>query len=353
MVPIGDVKPYERNPRHNDGAVDAVKASIEEFGFRGCILVDASMTIIAGHTRLKAAKALGMKEVPVEIADDLTEDQVKALRLVDNKTSELSDWDDNLLMSELDSIVGIDMEEFGFLIDEDKDFGEPEAVEVKPLRKVFTLLVCAMLINSTSSRRLWTASETWGGWRLIRSSNRKHTDNAHLEMKRSLRRMATEGMESPRVLDLFGGYNLMWRGFRLGRYFGVEMVKGKGHNLHADNLRIIPSLDLGGFDVIDCDAYGSAIKQIIALYRNPTLRDGTVIVFTNISSPFNSRLPDDILGDLAGMYRKAPSLFGAYGQELFNDALARLGVDEYYGYRIKERAYDKVYGFFVVQKFKG
>lgn len=111
-VPIGDVKPYERNPRHNDGAVDAVKASIQEFGFRGCILVDASMTVIAGHTRLKAAKALGMKEVPVEIADDLTEDQVKALRLVDNRTAELSGWDWTMLDQELDSIADVDMSEW-------------------------------------------------------------------------------------------------------------------------------------------------------------------------------------------------------------------------------------------------
>ncbi len=118
-VPIGDVKPYERNPRHNDGAVDAVKASIEEFGFRGCILVDASMTIIAGHTRLKAAKALGMKEVPVEIADDLTEDQVKALRLVDNRTAELSGWDWTMLDQELDSIADVDMSEWFDISDPD------------------------------------------------------------------------------------------------------------------------------------------------------------------------------------------------------------------------------------------
>ena len=122
MVPIGDVKPYDRNPRHNDGAVDAVKASIEEFGFRGCILVDASMTIIAGHTRLKAAKALGMKEVPVEIADDLTEDQVKALRLVDNRTAELSGWDFDLLTEELEGIADIDMEGWFPSLDGEVDF---------------------------------------------------------------------------------------------------------------------------------------------------------------------------------------------------------------------------------------
>lgn len=120
-VPIGDVRPYERNPRHNDGAVDAVKASIEEFGFRGCILVDASMTIIAGHTRLKAAKALGMTEVPVEIADDLTEEQVKALRLVDNRTGELSEWDYELLFDEV-SEMEYDMTTWF----PDLDFSDPD-----------------------------------------------------------------------------------------------------------------------------------------------------------------------------------------------------------------------------------
>lgn len=112
--PIKKVKPYERNPRRNDNAVDAVAASIREFGFRQPIVVDRDGVIIVGHTRLKAAKKLGMKEVPVLVADDLTEEQVKAYRLADNKTGELAGWDFAGLEEELEAIADIDMSLFGF-----------------------------------------------------------------------------------------------------------------------------------------------------------------------------------------------------------------------------------------------
>jgi len=110
---IEDLKPYKRNPRKNDGAVDAVAASIKEFGFKVPIVIDADGEIIAGHTRFKAAKKLGLKEVPCIIADDLTPDQIKAFRLADNKTAELADWDFELLQLEL-SDIQLDMTDFGF-----------------------------------------------------------------------------------------------------------------------------------------------------------------------------------------------------------------------------------------------
>ncbi len=114
-MPIGSVKPYENNPRRNDDAVDAVANSIREFGFKSPIIVDRNLVIIAGHTRLKAAKALGMKEVPVVIASDLSEEQARALRLADNKTGELAEWDLDLLQEELDALEDdFDMELFGF-----------------------------------------------------------------------------------------------------------------------------------------------------------------------------------------------------------------------------------------------
>lgn len=112
--PIKKVKPYERNPRRNDNAVDAVAASIREFGFRQPIVVDRDGVIIVGHTRLKAAKKLGMKEVPVLVADDLTQEQVKAYRLADNKVAEKSEWDFDLLKEELDALFDFDMTAFGF-----------------------------------------------------------------------------------------------------------------------------------------------------------------------------------------------------------------------------------------------
>lgn len=116
--PIKKVRPYERNPRRNDNAVDAVAASIREFGFRQPIVVDRDGVIIVGHTRLKAAKKLGMKEVPVLVADDLTEEQVKAYRLADNKTADLSEWDEELLGSELFDLSDFDMAQFGFMDEE-------------------------------------------------------------------------------------------------------------------------------------------------------------------------------------------------------------------------------------------
>lgn len=115
-VPIGDVKPYENNPRNNDGAVEATANSIKEFGWQQPIVVDKDMVIIAGHTRLKAAKQLGLKHVPIVVAD-LSEEQAKAYRLADNKTGELADWDMGLLDDELAEIADIDMSDFGFDLD--------------------------------------------------------------------------------------------------------------------------------------------------------------------------------------------------------------------------------------------
>ena len=110
---ITELKPYENNPRINDKAVDAVAASIKEFGFKVPIIVDKDGVIVAGHTRLKAAEKLGLDEVPVIVADDLTPEQVKAFRLADNKVGELADWDFEKLEEELKNIE-MDMSAFNF-----------------------------------------------------------------------------------------------------------------------------------------------------------------------------------------------------------------------------------------------
>lgn len=112
--PINEVIPYEKNPRINDNAVPAVMKSIEEFGFKVPIVIDKNGTIVTGHTRLKAAKKLGMKTVPCIVADDLTPEQIKAFRLADNKVAEAAEWDMELLNEELDGIVDIDMSDFNF-----------------------------------------------------------------------------------------------------------------------------------------------------------------------------------------------------------------------------------------------
>lgn len=120
-VSINDIKPYPNNPRDNDSGVDAVANSIKEFGWQQPIVVDKDNVIIVGHTRYKAARKLGMKEVPVVVANNLTPEQVKAYRLADNKTGELTDWDMSLLDDELGDIADIDMSDFGFNLDLDDD----------------------------------------------------------------------------------------------------------------------------------------------------------------------------------------------------------------------------------------
>lgn len=113
---LTDLKPYERNPRLNDAAVDAVAESIRQFGFRQPIVVDAEGIIICGHTRWRAATKLGLTEVPVHVAIDLTSEQIRAYRIADNKTNELAEWDMGLLVTELGDLkdTGIDWSLLGF-----------------------------------------------------------------------------------------------------------------------------------------------------------------------------------------------------------------------------------------------
>ena len=113
MMNTEKLKPYENNPRFNEKAVEAVAKSIENFGFKVPIVVDAYNVIVAGHTRLKAAQKLGLAQVPVIVADDLTEEQIKAFRLADNKVSELAEWDFAKLEEELAGI-DMDMSQFNF-----------------------------------------------------------------------------------------------------------------------------------------------------------------------------------------------------------------------------------------------
>lgn len=120
-IPVKDLREYENNPRRiSERAVNAVAASIREFGFRIPVLIDSNNVIICGHTRLKAAEQLGLKEVPCIVADDLTPEQIKAFRLVDNKTAELSGWDFEKLEIELEGL-DFDFSEFGFDSPEDVD----------------------------------------------------------------------------------------------------------------------------------------------------------------------------------------------------------------------------------------
>lgn len=123
-IDIERVIPYARNPRKNAGAVDKVAASLREFGFRQPIVVDENYTVIVGHTRLLAAKKLGMTEVPVHIAEGLTDAQIKAYRIADNRTNEEAEWDIDLLKVEFKDLQdqGCDLSMTAFSEDELKKF---------------------------------------------------------------------------------------------------------------------------------------------------------------------------------------------------------------------------------------
>lgn len=116
LTPLTEIKPYKRNPRKNERAVAMVQRSIEEYGFLQPIVCDKDGVIIAGHTRYKAAKNLGLTEAPVIFAENLTAEQAKAFRLVDNKSAELADWSQSDLIKEIEEIekLNYDIKDFGF-----------------------------------------------------------------------------------------------------------------------------------------------------------------------------------------------------------------------------------------------
>ena len=133
-VDINNIKPYKKNPRKNEDAIPYVMESIKQFGFKNPVILDKNNVIVCGHTRIESAKRLGITEIPCIYADDLTDEQIKAFRLADNKVAEIAEWDIDLLDTELDDILNIDMSDFGFDLDledeEEKEIIEDEVPEV-------------------------------------------------------------------------------------------------------------------------------------------------------------------------------------------------------------------------------
>lgn len=155
---IDEIRPYENNPRFNDEAVEYVAESIKQYGWKQPIVVDVSGVIIAGHTRYKAAKLLGMDTVPVLVASDLTADQVKAYRLADNKVSDFSQWDNKLLLQELDEIpddmfTGFDLSEtYDNLLDE----SDNDAVELNEAGTTYEVT-----FRSEDMRKIELIKQAW------------------------------------------------------------------------------------------------------------------------------------------------------------------------------------------------
>lgn len=177
------------------------------------------------------------------------------------------------------------------------------------------------------------------------------TDNANVSHKVQLRKEATQNLKELRVLDLFAGNNVLWSQFECKKYYGIEIVKNKGKNLNADNLKVIPSLDLSQFNVIDCDSYGIPYKQIEEIFKNPTLQEGTVIIYTAIGNAFSalSQTALEYFG-ISKMYRKCKVLFNSKSDVFFHYWLASKNVTEVREYEEESSHFTKKYGYFIAKK---
>ncbi len=185
-------------------------------------------------------------------------------------------------------------------------------------------------------------------------ANRAHTDNAFFQLKCDLRREAIAKLSDVRVLDCFAGKNRIWNQVGCDSYFGIEKIKWKGEkNIYGDNLRIIPSLDLSRFTVIDIDSYGIPAEQLIEIVKNKTLPSKIVIIYTAIGGAISAgqKLFIENMGIKYDVYRKCPMLFNKHLVELFDRFLFdRLGVSVDRRISIIHGAYVKHYGWFELEK---
>ncbi len=174
------------------------------------------------------------------------------------------------------------------------------------------------------------------------------TDNASIVNKVALRKRAVESLDKLRVLDLYAGNNILWSYFDKEKYYGVEIQKGKGKNITADCKKLIDSLDLSAFNIIDCDSYGVPFDVIYKLFNNKTLKDGTIIIYTAISNRLSgiSRQCLDMF-NLKKIYDKCHNLITEYAFELFYAMLYDFGVKEV-SYMESIGNFTKHYGYFTV-----
>ena len=177
-----------------------------------------------------------------------------------------------------------------------------------------------------------------------------HTDNCNFASKVKLRADAVASLPYVNVLDCFAGENRLWKEIPHNDYYGIEKEAGKGANLNADNLRVIKSLDLSRFNVIDLDSYGTPIDQILALYDNETLQKGTIIFYTCITGVISG--PNKRIVDMFNMYnmmRKARTLVNNQIHRVFYGFLYKMGVRKIFEFTDNsKKTFQKKYGYFVV-----
>lgn len=157
-IALSDLTPYDKNPRLNDNAVPKVAESIRQFGFKVPLVIDSNNVIVAGHTRYKAAQELGLESVPCIVADDLSDAQIRAFRLADNKVAEFSEWDFTALHEELEALQDLDMSEFGFMqVDEIEWDDVPELSEStydEPKKNMLQCPVCQHVADAKLFRKI-------------------------------------------------------------------------------------------------------------------------------------------------------------------------------------------------------
>lgn len=176
------------------------------------------------------------------------------------------------------------------------------------------------------------------------------TDNKSIGNKIFIRKQAIADLSSIKVLDLFGGNNVLWKNIQTDRYFGIEKQKDKGKNLVADSHRIFNSLDLSQFNVIDVDSYGISFDIYKKILTNSSVCNGTIVIYTAITNEF-TKIQNEAKDEFGfrSFYDKAPSLFNARAIEFFYELLAKYGVSEVFYYEVKDN-FTKHYGYFRIKK---
>jgi hypothetical protein len=163
-----------------------------------------------------------------------------------------------------------------------------------------------------------------------------------------LRCEATKHLDSLRVLDLYAGNNVLWCNFDKEKYFGIEVQKDKGKNLNVDTRRVIDTLNLSPYNVIDCDSYGIAFDIYNKILENESLQKGTIILYTAVVNAFTQMHGEGIkMFHLEKMFYKCSTLFNPKGIEFFYGMLGNYGVDKVNYYEVRDD-YLKHYGYFIV-----
>lgn len=178
------------------------------------------------------------------------------------------------------------------------------------------------------------------------------TDNKSIANKIFIRKEAIKNLIEVKVLDLFAGRNVLWDNIRTDKYFGIDIVSNKGKNLNIDTRKIIDSIDLSQFNVIDCDSYGIAFDLYKKLLTNKSVKNGTVIIYTLITNEF-TKIQNTAKEEFnfKAFYDKAPSLFNARAIDFFYEMLSNYGVKEVFYYALRDK-FNKHYGYFVIKDRK-